>query len=330
MSKRAGLVVVGVLAVAGTAAAIAAVGEREHAAGERVAQMMGERGGDGMGLGGRGGMRGEGRDGMGMGRPGMRGGDGEHGGRSWRGRGRQLSKDEFDARVRERFARIDKNGDGALDRPEIEAHVGQMGAGGRRGGDQQAGTSGPIGGMMGQRLLRRFDASNDGKLTRDELVAGVKREFARFDLDGDGRITDTDLPPIMRGQGVLKGQGGAGRGMGPGGAMIGRLRDADANNDGIVTVDEVLAAAARRFDQFDRNKDGIVDQADGDQLRKEMADYRVQRFLARFGAKDGRVTREQFAAVAAEQFRMLDANNDGRADRQDRGGMRGQGPDRGR
>lgn len=340
MSKRKVLIALGVIAVAGGAAAVAAVSAREHSGEFIVAQMMGDRG-DGMGMGpgmGRGGgMRGEGREGRdGMGRGGMRGDDRERGGPGWRGRGRSLTKDEFDARVRERFARIDKNNDGALDRAEIEAHVGQMGQGrgmmrGRGGDAREAGPGARLGGM----ILRRFDGDNDGKLTRDELTAGLKRDFARFDLDGDGRITDADLPPIVRGQGVLKGQQGQ-PGMGRGGFMLGRLRAADANNDGVITQDEFIAAAMRRFEQFDRTKDGIIDQADRDQLRKEMTDYRVARFINRFGAsKEGRVTREQFAAAAAEQFRMFDANSDGRVDREDRGGMggmrgQGQGPGRGR
>ena len=54
---------------------------------------------------------------------------GEDGGVGWTGRharrrfGRPLTKDEFDARTRERFARIDKNSDGIIDAAEIEAIV---------------------------------------------------------------------------------------------------------------------------------------------------------------------------------------------------------------
>lgn len=332
MSKRTILIAVGVLAVAGGAAAIAAVGDREQGFGPRMAQMWGHGGGEHMGRG-PGGRRGGGGDdgmgmgmGMGMGLP----GEGRDGmmGKGPRG-GRAFTKDEFDARIRERFARFDKNGDGVLDRAEIEGQMAAMGPG-ARGRDAAApaggGAAGPgqSGGPMQQRFLRRFDADNDGKLTRDEFQAGVRRMFTRFDLDGDGRITDADLPPMMRGTGVLKGEGGFGRGMGSGGGMLGRLIAADTNKDGVITVDEAVTAATARFVQFDRTKDGVVEQADFEQLRKEMLDYRVQRFVHRFGGTDGRVTRDQFAAVAAEQFKLLDGNNDGRVDRQDRReGMRG-------
>lgn len=326
MSKRTILIAVGVLAVAGGAAAIAAVGDREHGYGPRMAQMWGHGGGEHMGRG-PGGRRGDGGEhgmGMGMGMP----GEGRDGmmGMGPRG-GRSFTKDEFDARVRERFARIDKNNDGVLDRAEIEAQMAAMGPGARRDDAASGGAGagpGQTGGPMAQRFLRRFDADSDGKLTREEFQAGVRRMFARFDLDGDGRITDADLPPIMRGMGVLKGEGGFGRGMGPGGGMLGRLIAADTNKDGVITVDEAVAAATARFVQFDRTKDGVVDQADFEQLRKEMLDYRVQRFVHRFGGTDGRVTRDQFVAVAAEQFKVMDGNNDGRIDRQDRSdGMRG-------
>jgi hypothetical protein len=109
-----------------------------------------------------------------------------------------------------------------------------------------------------------------------------------------------------------------------GGMMMGRLIEADANKDGIITLDEALAAAGRRFDQADRNKDGVIDTADHDAMRKEMTDYRVRRFLHAHGAgPDGKVTREQFFKHAKERFAELDANNDGRIDREDRMGGRG-------
>lgn len=230
-----------------------------------------------------------------------------------------MTAEDFDTRTRERFARLDKNSDGIVDAAEVEAGMAAMGSRRREIGD-----------MMRGRLQGRFDADRDGKITREEFLARAGREFARVDLDGDGRITDADLPPVMRGRGVLKGEASGipgGRGARPtggathGGMMGGglqRLIAADANKDGIITREEVLAEAGKRFVELDRNKDGVVDKADHDAMRKEMTDYRVRRFLHEHGAgTDGKLTREQFQKSAKERFAERDINNDGRVDRQD-------------
>ena len=107
--------------------------------------------------------------------------------------------------------------------------------------------------------------------------------------------------------------------------MMQLLRGAEVK-DGAVTLDAVLAASTKRFEALDRNKDGVVDKADFDLIRKEGIDYRVKRFVHAFGAdKDGRITREQFNARAAERFAQLDVNGDGRIGRDEiRGRGRGQ------
>lgn len=260
------------------------------------------------------------------------GGDGDWGG-GFRGRfGSQLTRDEFDARTRERFARLDRNNDGVVDAAEVEASLTE------RMADGPMGRMGRMGQRQDERMLRFFDADRDGKVTRDEFLAGVRARFAEMDLDGDGRISDADLPPAMRGRNALSG-GDAGGFGGPGSGRRGHgplamLRDADADRDGVVTLDEVLAAAGRRFALWDRNADGVVDPVDREALRKETVDYRVKRFFHQHGARDGRVTREQFATKAAERFAHMDFDRDGVISRAERpgwwGGHHGRGGHEGR
>ena len=87
---------------------------------------------------------------------------------------------------------------------------------------------------------------------------------------------------------------------------------------------EVAARQVGGYDMARRRED----------IRKEGIDYRVKRFVHGFGAdKDGRITREQFNARAAERFAQLDVNGDGRIGRDEirgRGrGADGQGGDQG-
>jgi Ca2+-binding EF-hand superfamily protein len=325
MSKKKLAVAAGILVLAGGAVAIAAVGDREGRMGHRerhhgmddLAQMH-EHG------------RGEGRWGGRHGRHHDEDSrDGIHGRDMRRGwLGRSVTADDFDARTRERFARIDRNSDGVIDAAEVEAEITARGEG--RRGERRDG--------MHRRHEARFDTDRDGKISRAEVLERVKRDFARMDLDRDGRITDADLPPMMRGRDMLKGRagvrghGGMGMGMGMG---FGQLMAADANGDGVITLEEAQAQAGRRFDLADRNKDGTVDTTDREALRKETVEYRVRRFLHAHGAgQDGRLTREQFMKSAKERFAERDLNADGRIDREDRrggpgmghGGGRGMGP----
>ena len=258
-----------------------------------------------------------------------------------------LTKDEFDARSRERFARLDRNADGVVDAAEIEASVTER----TSAWGKMRGRVADRGSKLGERMLHMYDTNKDGKVTRDEYLAGIRKQFAEMDLNNDGRITDDDLPPIMRGRNVLAGGDVAGGGaMRRGGRgndafpLLQLLRGADANKDGVITLDEVLAAADKRFQLLDRNKDGAIDTADFNALRKEMTDYRVQRFIHHFGAdKDGKVTREQFMAKAQDRFAQMDLNNDGVINADERPGRgrwfgrghrgadegRGRGPDQG-
>ena len=254
-------------------------------------------------------------------------GRGDHDGRGW-GRGRQeMTEDDAMARARARFAKLDADSNGVIDRAEIEAHLesrsGRRGMGMGMGRGRGRGM-GPMAGMM-----RRFDADNDGKVTQDEFTKRVEERFARLDLDSDGAITDADLPPMMRGRNILSSDAGESRGWGRRGGrrgmarMIERLREANVDKDDRVTKDEVLAAATGRFAQRDRNSDGVIDEADREALMAEMKDYRVKRFLHRFGAvQAGEITRDVFLAKAKERFDARDLDDDGVIERGE-GGRRG-------
>ena len=58
-------------------------------------------------------------------------------------------------------------------------------------------SSGPAAAMGGGRLRRMIaqsDASNDGRISREELTAGAERMFRRMDADGDGVLSEDERP----------------------------------------------------------------------------------------------------------------------------------------
>lgn len=221
-----------------------------------------------------------------------------------------MTQADLDADLRARFARIDVNNDGVLDKAEIEAALGE-----RRGG-----RGGPRGERVGRgaERLQAMDANRDGKVTREEFLARLTARFAEADLDGDGRLTDADLPPMMRGRGAIERMAREG-GRGP----MGFLQGVEVSN-GAISREAVLAAAGRQFDRLDADRNGALDQADRDASSKEGRDYAVRRFIHAYGGTaSGTVTREQFIAKGRQRFAERDLDGDGRLGRGEVGGREG-------
>ncbi|MET0307187.1 MAG: ca2+ sensor protein [Sphingomonas sp.] len=93
--------------------------------------------------------------------------------------------------------------------------------------------------------LARADANGDGIVTREEFLADVDARFAKLDLNKDGKITPDERPE-------------------KGGMADRMISRADANGDGVITLEEQRAQALQRFDRIDTNHDGKIDQAERD------------------------------------------------------------------
>lgn len=144
---------------------------------------------------------------------------------------------------------------------------------------------------------------------------------------GGSAIAQTDAPP----QGQMPPPPGHGmRGMGG-------LMAADANHDGIITRQEAIAAADRRFDAIDTDRDGKISPDEMSAYRQEMATRRGgdmpvrppggPRHALGMGRKadpngDGVVTRDEYRARQLERFDRMDANHDGRIDQTEIANMR--------
>jgi hypothetical protein len=122
------------------------------------------------------------------------------------------------------------------------------------GGPPQARERGPGG------MLRLFDANGDGRVTWDEVWAGVQQRFTAMDANGDGAVTMAEAVaarPARRPDAPPPPAGAPPR---PERAQrVGIMfRGLDANQDGRVTLEEVRPAAEARFRALDANGDRVV------------------------------------------------------------------------
>jgi len=89
----------------------------------------------------------------------------------------------------------------------------------------------------------------------------------------------------------------------------------DANKDGKVTKDELLAKAPG-FDHFDTNKDGTVTADEVKALPASTKHPAVGNFIAKFDSdKDGKVTKQEWDTKRAAGFDAADKNHDGSIDK---------------
>jgi Ca2+-binding EF-hand superfamily protein len=93
-------------------------------------------------------------------------------------------------------------------------------------------------------MLTKYDANKDGTVTRDELIAGLRAEFAAHDVKRNGCLDDDQVGDINQSR-VDSDQSTAS-------PLI------DWNQDDCINYTEFSAAPYSLFDQMDRNRDGKV------------------------------------------------------------------------
>ena len=98
-----------------------------------------------------------------------------------------------------------------------------------------------------------------------------------------------------------------------GGHGKGWLKRADADKDGAITLDEAIAARAKRFERFDADKNGVVSEQEVQQAVAERVERISKRIQRRFDQnRDGKITREEYDRFAKERFGWMDLNDDGK------------------
>lgn len=95
------------------------------------------------------------------------------------------------------------------------------------------------------------DVNKDGLLSKAENLAAGDKGFARIDQNKSGFLDTDEQARLARYTGGKN-----------------TLALADFNRDGKVSKEEFIKASNYRFDQFDANKDGKLDKAEQNALKK--------------------------------------------------------------
>ena len=208
----------------------------------------------------------------------------------------QVTFDELKALVpnltQEQFDKLDRNDDGVItpaDKPELPLD--------------------PI--QRALRLLKEADADDNGEVTFDELKAVMpaltQELFNRLDKNDDGVITKDDLPETP---------------LDPRERLVRLLKEADADNNGEVTFDELKAKlpnlTQEQFDKLDRNGDGVITKDDAptdpippiDGWRLELLRALTRADLNHDGKLDFAEIAQAFPDAPAELLDKIDTNDD--------------------
>lgn len=206
-----------------------------------------------------------------------------------------------------KFAELDRNKDGALDKQDAP----------------------PTGGMAAMKVA---DTNGDGKVSKEEFKARFSNipedRFDKLDKNGDGFLDETDHAAS---QGVPRQSPRNWEDV-----MTNIAAQRDADKDGKVTFEEYSKGKENMprsaFDALDTNKDGVLSKDDKGPAMKPAAggkrsnspEEARERFKRADKDGDGKLTLEEakaeFPGITEERFKERDTNGDGKLGPDDRAG----------
>jgi Ca2+-binding EF-hand superfamily protein len=145
----------------------------------------------------------------------------------------RLSKEEAPGPLKENFAKIDANGDGYIDKQELQEQFGKQFA---------------VQAILTQ--LKKADQDGDGKLSKDEAPQFLKGHFDQVDANSDGYVDGPEVKAALtKLQKLLEATQ----------QWLTKLKESDTNNDSKLSKDEAPEPLKQHFEKVDADGDGFLD-----------------------------------------------------------------------
>lgn len=163
-----------------------------------------------------------------------------------------ITADEL-ARSADALAKLDKDGDGKLNREELRPNFGP-GGGPRGRGPGRPGAANPDDFV---KRLMEMDRDSNGSLSKDEVPERMQGMFERGDANKDGALSEDEIRKMAAAQ-----SGDPGRGERKGGMPMDRVFAAvDTDRDGTISAVEIRSAAAS-LAKLDANGNGSLEETE--------------------------------------------------------------------
>jgi Ca2+-binding EF-hand superfamily protein len=142
-------------------------------------------------------------------------------------------------------------------------------------------------------MIAVMDKNSDNVISKDEFPKEMAKEFGDLDKDKDGKITVKEISPVK-----------------PPVNVDFAFKTVDKNNDGVITIDECPKKFRMKFSAADINNDGKVTKQEVDSAISTLNKNSIFKIFDKNG--DGMLSKEECPGNMKEQFKAIDADNDGK------------------
>jgi hypothetical protein len=169
-------------------------------------------------------------------------------------------------------------------------------------------------------MIKRMDTNADGKISKDEVLEGAKKEaedrFSKMDTNADGQADEAELRAISekvrdsgrRGEEGMRRPEGGGFRRPPEGGSPGSPQGGPGGPQGGPGMGmRGMGNPAEALRNADANKDGAIDKDEFRAMRSKESD---EQFSRMDGNADGKITQEEFQQIG-ERMRAMMGNRGG-------------------
>ena len=112
-------------------------------------------------------------------------------------------------------------------------------------------------------LFERYDANNDGKITKDEITAARKASITKYDADKDGQLSLDEFQGVFNE--IMRHR------------MVRMFQKLDRDGDAKVSEAEIARRVDRMMAHLDRNDDGEIERGELKRKHKDRDHDRDER-----------------------------------------------------